>query len=225
MKNFMSKLKIQYFNMVEIVLALAVVAVAVVAVAIVSLMGMLPVALRASKNSVADNSVASVVEIMKSFVDRRYRNNNDFSTFQGKFVKAKLTSSSDTVLKYGDSNEKYPSASLDLENYAFQITNGDINGTYRVELFSGKFDSGKFAVTDFDADVRVWYDKLDGGIYIPIHTANIDYEKNFYKKGGTYEVPLTHACTFYIEVSWPSGIKYENQEHRLYKFDYFKRMD
>ena len=212
------KLSKQYFNMVEIVLALA-----VVSVAIVSLMGMLPVALRASKNSVADNSVASVVEIMKSFVDRSYRSNDDFSTFQGKFVNAKPTSSASTVLEYGDSNEKYPSASSDLEKFAFQITNGNTNGTYCVELFSGKFDSGKFAVTDFDADVRVWYDKLDGGIYIPYKTD--DYEKNFYKKGGTYEVPLTHACTFYIEVSWPSGIKYANQEHRLYKFDYFKRVD
>ena len=212
------KLSKQYFNMVEIVLALA-----VVSVAIVSLMGMLPVALRAGKNSVADNSVASVVEIMKSFVDRSYRSNDDFSTFQGQFVNAKPTSSADTVLEYDEGKGKYPSESSDLENYAFQITYGDTNGTYRVELFSGKFDSGKFAVTDFDADVRVWYDKLDGGIYIPYKTD--DYEKNFYKKGGTYEVPLTHACTFYIEVSWPSGIKYENQEHRLYKFDYFKRGD
>ena len=39
----------KYFNMVEIVLALA-----VVSIAIVSLMGVLPVALKASKNSVAD---------------------------------------------------------------------------------------------------------------------------------------------------------------------------
>ena len=214
------KLSKNYFNMVEIVLALS-----VVAIAIVSLMGMLPVALRASKNSVADNSVASVVEIMKSFVDRSYRSNDDFGVFQGQFVNAKPTDSATTILAFNDSNPKFPASSADLKNYAFQITNGDTDGTFLVELFSGEFSSDKFAVTDFDADVRVWYDKLDGEIYIPIYTVTSEYGKNFYKKGGTYEVPLTHACTFYIEVSWPSGIKYENQEHRLYKFDYFKRVN
>lgn len=214
------KLSKNYFNMVEIVLALS-----VVAIAIVSLMGMLPVALRASKNSVADNSVASVVEIMKSFVDRSYRSNDDFGVFQGQFVNAKPTDSATTILAFGDSNPKFPASSADLKNYAFQITNGDTNGTFLVELFSGEFSSDKFAVTDFDADVRVWYDELDGEIYIPIYTVTSEYGKNFYKKDGTYEVPLSHACTFYIEVSWPSGIKYENQEHRLYKFDYFKRVN
>ena len=55
------KLSKMYFNMVELVLALA-----VVSIAIVALMGMLPVALKASKNSVADNSLSTVVEIMKT---------------------------------------------------------------------------------------------------------------------------------------------------------------
>ena len=212
------KLSKNYFNMVEIVLALS-----VVAIAIVSLMGMLPVALRASKNSVADNSVASVVEIMKSFVDRSYRSNDDFGVFREQFANAKPTDSATTILAFNDSNPKFPASSADLKNYAFQITNGNTNGTFLVELFSGEFSSDKFAVTDFDADVRVWYDKLDGEIYIPIHKGS-NYANNFYQKGGN-EVPLSHACTFYIEVSWPSGIKYENQEHRLYKFDYFKRVN
>lgn len=222
MKIFMSKLNKKYFNMVEIVLALA-----VVSVAIVSLMGMLPVALRASKNSVADNSVAAVVEIMKSFIDRQYKSKTEFSgsgSFQAQFTNVKPTAAAATVLDYNDTNDKYPSLSSDLQKYAFQITNGNTAGTYRVELFSGEFDSGKFAVTDFDADVRIWYNMLDGEIYIPIYT-NSSYANNFYKKDGTYEVPLSHGCTFYVEVSWPSGVKYENQEHRLYKFDYFKKVD
>lgn len=204
--------------MVEIVLALS-----VVAIAIVSLMGMLPVALRASKNSVADNSVASVVEIMKSFVDRSYRSNDDFGVFRGQFANAKPTDSATTILAFNDSNPKFPASSADLKNYAFQITNGNTTGTFLVELFSGEFSSDKFAVTDFAADVRVWYNELDGEIYIPIHKGS-NYANNFYQKGGN-AVPLSHACTFYIEVSWPSGIKYENQEHRLYKFDYFKRVN
>ncbi len=204
-----------YFNMVEIVLALA-----VVAIAIVSLMGMLPVALRASKNSVADNSVASVVEIMKSFIDAEYKKASDFNSFQGKFQDDKPDYDESVILEYSDGNTKFPSDSNVLKNYAFQITNGDTAGTYRVDLFSGKFEDDKFAVTDFSADVRVWYKKLDGEIYIPTDTDNL--ENNIYKSG-TREVPLTHACTFYVEVSWPSGVKYANQEHRLYKFDYFAR--
>lgn len=204
-----------YFNMVEIVLALA-----VVAIAIVSLMGMLPVALRASKNSVADNSVASVVEIMKSFIDAEYKKASDFNSFQEKFQDDKPDDDESVILEYSDGNTKFPSDSNVLKNYAFQITNGNTAGTYRVDLFSGKFEDDKFAVTDFSADVRVWYKKLDGEIYIPTDTDNL--ENNIYKSG-TREVPLTHACTFYVEVSWPSGVKYANQEHRLYKFDYFAR--
>ena len=212
MKNYSKK----YFNMVEIVLALS-----VVAIAIVSLMGMLPVALRASKNSVADNSVASVVEIMKSFIDGQYKSQSSFTAFQGQFVNDKPANNDSAVLAYGKSNQKIPSDSSDLQNYAFQITYGNTTGTFRVEFFSGDFSDDKFAVTDFDADVRVWYKKLDGEIYIPTDTDNID--NNIYKSDTPTEVPLTHGCTFYVEVSWPSGMKYANQEHRLYKFDYFAR--
>ena len=215
MKNYSKK----YFNMVEIVLALA-----VVAVAIVSLMGMLPVALRASKNSVADNSVASVVEIMKSFIDGKYRSMSVFSgagSFQKEFQESKPGNADALVYDDSDPAKKFPSDSSILEKCAFQITNGDTSGTYRVDLFSGKFEDDKFAVTDFSADVRVWYKKLDGEIYIPTDTDNID--NNIYKSDTPTEVPLTHGCTFYVEVSWPSGMKYANQEHRLYKFDYFAR--
>ena len=118
--------------MVEIVLALA-----VVAIAIVSLMGMLPVALRASKNSVADNSVASVVEIMKSFIDAEYKKTSVFSgvnSFQKKFQDDKPDYDESVILEYSDGNTKFPSDSNVLKNYAFQITNGNTAGTYRVEV-------------------------------------------------------------------------------------------
>ena len=51
----------------------------------------------------------------------------------------------------------------------------------------------------------------------------VNIDNNIYKSDTPTEVPLTHGCTFYVEVSWPSGMKYANQEHRLYKFDYFAR--
>ena len=120
--------------MVEIVLALA-----VVAIAIVSLMGMLPVALRASKNSVADNSVAATVEVMKSFIDKEYTAGT-FTEFQNKFkaVENKYAQSDDTVVVYSDSSEKFPDTASKLQDYAFQITNGG-EGAYKVEFFSGEF--------------------------------------------------------------------------------------
>ena len=216
MKHFIDK---KYFNMVEIVLALA-----VVAIAIVSLMGMLPVALRASKNSVADNSVSATVEVMKSFIDKEYTAGT-FTEFQNKFKDAenKYVQSDDTVIAYSDSSVKFPDDS-NLQNYAFQITNGGA-GAYKVEFFSGDFSDGKFAVTDFDADVRIWHDKLDSKLYIPaaVNVSDCLFEGNGTTDAANKKIGKDVGCTFYIEVSWPAGIRYANQEHRLYKFDYFSR--
>ncbi len=213
------KLSKNYFNMVEIVLALA-----VVSIAIVSLMGMLPVALRASKNAVADNSVAATVEVMKGFIDKEYRT-RDFIAFQNQFRSAanKYAQTDDTVVSYGASSEKFPAASH-LQNYAFQITNGGA-GAYKVEFFSGEFVSGAFTTTDFDADVRVWHDVLDSQIYIPADptVTNCLFEGDTTTNGASRKIGKEVGCTFYIEVSWPAGVKYANQEHRLYKFDYFAR--
>lgn len=217
MKNF----KRQYFNMVEIVLALA-----VVAVAIVSLMAMLPVALRASKNSVAENSVAATVEIVKAKLDAEYKAKT-FDVFQNAYPNAKPSTD---IPVYGTSEADRYIKDTQIENLALQLTTGTISGTYKAEFFSGAFDSTAktFATTDFDADVRIWRSPLDGTIYIPVKASN-GVSSNLY--AGTSDadnlnvkkVPTTFACTFFVEVSWPSGIKYENQEHRLYKFDYFVR--
>ena len=207
--------------MVEIVLALS-----VLSIAIVSLMGLLPVALRASKNSVAENSVAAVVDVIKMRVDQTYAASADLNAFQSSLVEVDddffpdITDS--TKLAFDDSNTKFPANAADLEKYAFRITDGNTSGTYKVEFFSGIFDSGEFTTTDFDADVRVCYDKLDGSIYIPINN-EYNFTNKIFEKGSAVEVPLNVACSVYIEVSWPAETAYANQEHRLYKFDYFAK--
>ena len=214
MKNF----KKQYFNMVEIVLALA-----VVSVAIVSLMGMLPVALRASKNSVADNSVAATVEVMKSFIDNEYRTQSSFANFLSRFKNAanKYPQTNATKVTYPNTAAKFP-ASGQLSAYAFQITNGGA-GAYKVEFFSGEFTGSAFTTVDFDADVRVWYDHLDSKIYIPAVSTVADclFEGDENTNGAAKKIGKDVGCTFFVEVSWPAGVSYGNQEHRLYKFDYF----
>lgn len=202
------KLSKHYFNMVEIVLALS-----VVAIAIVSLMGMLPVALRASKNSVADNSVASVVDLMKNKIDRSF--NGGFTNMLNSIPTAKPSTSDE--FEY-DSSIKDCNETI-LKEYAFQVAGKD--GKYQVEFFSGIFDDAegkkKFQTTDFQADVRVWRENIRG-IYVPY-----DVTKNIKPDLIITELPSEHGCTVWLEVSWPSGVKYENQEHRLYKFDYFAR--
>lgn len=246
------KLSKKYFNMVEIVLALA-----VVSVAIVSLMGMLPVALRASKNSVAENSVTSVVDVIKLYIDTCYNdttktsfynstNPNDTSSFLGDFINGEnenarpRKATSGNLYDFSDNDMRQYKDDI-MKNIAFQITKekDSPKGIFLIEFFSGLWDEkdtnkekdGEFDVTDFAADVRVWYQKLDGNpagaegiIYVPLKTSSSDYENNFFKNTASHtDVALTNACTFYVEISWPSGVKYENQEHRLYKFDYFAK--
>lgn len=201
------KLSKQYFNMVEIVLALA-----VVSVAIVSLMGMLPVALRASKNSVADNSVASVVDLMKNKIDRSF--NGGFTNLKNSFPGEKPTSDEfeyDSSIK--DCNDTI------LKNYAFQVAG--TYGKYQVEFFSGNFDDDTktFQTTDFQADVRVWREKIKD-VYVPYNLELNVKEDLMITDESLLE---NHGVTVCVEVSWPSGVKYENQEHRLYKFDYFAK--
>ena len=93
--------------MVEIVLALS-----VLSIAIVSLMGLLPVALRASKNSVAENSVAAVVDVIKMRVDNIYNTSADLTAFQSNLeskTDLPFPNVTDTVkLEFDDSNTKFP---------------------------------------------------------------------------------------------------------------------
>lgn len=211
----------KYFNMVEIVLALA-----VVSIAIVSLMGVLPVALRASKNSVADNSVATVAEIMKVYIDNTYQNStqlsdlysnsnsiaNTDSVFGGDFEQNFIT----PAQVMGLSNDLFPPGTF---GGAFRIFNSSSHqGAYRVELRSG--DNNQ--VTDFSALVQIWKENFNGDLYCPYnHTTPV-------ATGATANVissmPNYVAVTLVMRISYPAEATYANQEHRIYKFDYFRKM-
>lgn len=257
-------MKIQnYFNMVEIVLALA-----VVSIAIVSLMGVLPVALKASKNSVADNSVAMVADVMKRFIDTqydslknynppplpenptpeqqadpRYKYKKFYDDFARNFENSKPAAAQQQAHKNQYKKEHRELNDSLMERFAFQITREDSNnGVYLVELFSGEWDEkasandkdGEFAVTDFAAEVRVWRQTLDA-IYIPYYhyLCSIgddrfnrgDFERNVFEGNlsdtDDRNYPDNAGCTVFVEISWPAGAAYPNQEHRLYQYNYF----
>lgn len=243
MKNF----KKQYFNMVEIVLALA-----VISVAIVSLMGIVPVALRASKISVEENSTVPVETLMKAYIDKKYKDYKNsstavFSDFLSNFYDGSSAEPSKNA-PYDFSNKNNRQfTNADMKNYAFQITG--INSTnselkkaiFLVEYFSGEFKNGEFTKIDAAHDIRLWYVPFDGILYIPHNMPyttqpnngnDQEYGKNLIYSSTTNtefvngsNVKLDYGCTFFLEISSPSGSSYDKQEHKLYKYDYFRKVE
>ena len=218
----------KYFNMVEIVLALA-----VVSIAIVSLMGVLPVALKASKNSVADNSVATVAEIMKAYIDNRYNNATNLSDLYS----GTNPPFSDTAV-YTAVNAPSVASVLALNNGIFNMPNppfevyrnsSNEDGTYRVEFYSGDLGNTSMRVTDFSAVVQIWKETLGGNIFVPQNvvsgtptTGNIStIFNNSVISGSNTTDP--YVITLVMRISYPADASFDNQEHRYYKFDYFRK--
>lgn len=252
MKHYSKK----YFNMVEIVLALA-----VVSVAIVSLMGVLPVALRASKSSVEENNVVSVQAIMKAYIDGKYNAYKDsqsatFANFLSDFYDASTVELSKAAPYDFSNKSKRQLSSADMKKFAFQITSinssgAESKGIFLVEYFSGEFKDNEFAKVDAAYDVRLYYKPFDGILYVPYHmpykekpknAGDIMNEENVKKKyypnlifsgntesdfkdGSAAKVDLQYGCTFYLEVSHPSGVSYDKQTHRLFKYNYFRKIE
>ena len=222
------KLSKKYFNMVEIVLALA-----VVSIAIVSLMGVLPVALKASKNSVADNSVATVAEIMKAYIENRY---NAAANLSDLYSGASHPFSDTPV--YTAAAAPSVASVLALNNGIFNMTNppfevyrnsSNEDGTYRVEFYSGDLSNTSMRVTDFSAVVQIWKENLGGNIFVPQNvvsgtpsSTNIPTIFNNSVINGSNTTD-TYVITLVMRISYPADASFDNQEHRYYKFDYFRK--
>lgn len=257
-----------FFNMVEIVLALS-----IVAIALVSLMGVLPVALRAGKDTVSEANSTPTVNIVKTLIDSVYNDvyySDDSSkrtekfdggsgsgAFLENFIGNKNVAKLDDDLKnklkfdskgaskiavvgagYLDFSDKSKRqfSDDDMEKYAFQITQEKNNaGIYLFEQFSGKFDKktdadnkdGEFENIDSAMDVRIWYTMFSGFVYVPYDvTDSTKFKNNILTNmddNSANNLPIDHACTFHIQISYPSGVPYDQQEHKIYKFDYFRQ--
>ena len=216
------KLSKKYFNMVEIVLALA-----VVSIAIVSLMGVLPVALRASKNSVSDNAVATVAEIMKAYVDNQYNNYtgalSNFYSFGG-FGNLEDTLTTNTTFF------ATPATTIFGVNNPMEIYNLGNNGLFRVELYSGDLSNTSTRITDFSAGVQIWQETMNGSLYCYMPQRNNETVSDSIISGTsgtdlTQDPPQTdnEVITMVMRISYPADASYQNQEHRYYKFDYFRK--
>ena len=228
MKTVLSK---KYFNMVEIVLALA-----VVSIAIVSLMGVLPVALRASKNSVSDNALATISAMMKMYMDNTYQTVtslqglyqganapfNEYSNFSGNYEQNFLAPAD--VLALRNENTVFPSTvSQSMQIYYDNNPSGSDRGSFLVELYSGNNNQ----VTDFSALVQIWKESYNGQLYCYMPQSfnsgtSVQNRINSSVINGS-SVTNNRVITLVMRISYPADASYENQEHRVYKFDYFAR--
>lgn len=229
----------KYFNMVEIVLALA-----VVSIAIVSLMGVLPVALRASKNSVSDNAVASISAMMKMYMDNTYQtvsSLNDlyngsnapfnelsnFGTGNQRYEQNFLAPAGVLALRNEEAvfSGRYPSGAArpSLEIYYDGSPAAADRGCFLVELYSGNNNQ----VTDFSALVQIWKESFNGQLYCYIPQSfqdSVPINNRMNSATGTgSNVTDSRVITLVMRISYPADASYENQEHRYYKFDYFPR--
>ncbi len=214
-------LRCRHFNLVEIVLAMA-----VLSIGISSVLVLFPVGVNANRDAVANNNMADLSEYI-------------LATIQGG-VEAGWTNSgySDKGIKIASS---YPE-SKELES-DFKIT-GSSSRMIASSSNSGVFlfrqltlmeaesekdsDTEQYeSVSDFSAVVKVWEGNLND-IYVAVPTGGSSVKddngtKERFAKITTADNPDNFAKVVNVEISWPATLNYEDREKAYFRFESFNQ--
>lgn len=173
------------FNLVEITLALGVVGIGVAGV-----MGLLPVALNASKNTNSENYSLNVAEQFQAYIQRLSEKPGGWANIQGLPDTKPSTSSS-----LNDVEVNWTSVEGDLYD------NTAISGVYGAKITSGP--SNRYI--DFLGDIKIW------------RKSSLQFA---YNQDGTWRQVSDGDGTFgygiCIEISWPVGKTDDAREKRLF---------
>jgi hypothetical protein len=185
-------MKKQFFNLIEIALAIA-----IIAVGMSSVLVLFPAGLNAVNSASADSCAPDAVQYLAGYVESRIRNEWNNSGAPG------TTRTSSTISNLPTSK---PGAAESWNSTP--ITNTPIytsstNGLFKYEqthMVDGE------AVTDFAAAARVW--KTDTNhIAVPGQANPVEM--------------TTGSVTIFIEVSYPLEKPYDERETQIYRLDLY----
>lgn len=132
----MRKIRIQFFNIVEVALALA-----IVGIGIAGIMSLFPVALNASRDSVGDNNAPDVAEQFLSFLEAKCVASTDWTS-----------GTVNNIPNWNAVRPAEPSSWTDITGTNIKENTSNLN-YYKVEQKTG-------TIIDFSAIVRVWKDTI-----------------------------------------------------------------
>lgn len=205
-----SKIKPLYFNMIEIVLAIA-----ILAFGFASVLGLFPVAIKAVRNSQAEGLASNAVNNIFVY----YKSYASALNSSGKYFHKELFEGS-TFLEVGGVQSFRDIAKSDGDTFLAAlndptlgpITEGVLGFRQGMNLFqhySGKsvffltLGSPDSKKTEFAAEIIVWKSQIDKIIAGGPSTEKFTYAQ---------------AVELNMEVSWPIYIPYSEREKRHYQF-------
>ena len=211
-------MKMRPFNMIEVLLALA-----ITAVGITGLMGIIPLGLNANRDAMAETFTADIANSYFAELSRKASKASDFKNFCNSsipFAKQDVEDSDEIDgKKYPVYKRPVTPAPDDWEEggkieyqHKFEENGVDFDdskvGTKGyIRVFVGKKDGTNKVTPDFVADLCGWKCYPDD---IPdVDNADVDGKRNLIR--------------VYLEVSWPVTAAYDNREKRIFVREFYDK--
>jgi len=236
----MSEKKVIFrFNMVEVALALV-----ILAIGLSSVLVLFPVGLKASRNSIADNSVGDIAERMAAYLQAKYTSPNVW--------KPDGTASS-LLSSIGDFDSESPAGVPYKQDdlATFTVKEDDVDGLFTSNSYSGYYIYRQYSnasdgaaddndrAVDFEAMIRVGWDPhtLEDQYYLDFVSNSTKQFKDYARtKGegvtddpgatrmgsGAASTLLPKFCrALMIEISWPADVEWAKREKRIFRVEIF----
>ena len=197
--------KQRFFNMIEVLLALA-----ISAIGITGILGIIPLGLKANRDAMAETFAADIANSYFAGLDLDAAVASSFSSFVSNIgvhdPVSKSTESVDgnSVPVYKNPLTTLPARSAGPKNIAEDGVNFvNAGGGSYVQVTVGKAGSG--VVPDFEADLCVWKCYPDD---IPdVENSDTAGKQNLIR--------------VYLEISWPVNAPYDKREKRIFVREFF----
>ena len=204
----------QYFNLIEIALAIA-----IIAVGMSSIMVLFPAGVNASNTAAANNMIPDVADYVLSYLEctiqaswRDAAGYAQANTVAGKFASSQGTEDDDDHGAATSGWNDIPDTNLEYRD--------DFSSSSRIFRYTQSYDittpaEGTITVTDFQAVIRVWVEP------IPLRLRRAD--TGALETGTTQTVTNANAYAMALcaEISYPAGMPYAEREKHLFRREIF----
>ena len=191
-------LKKQFFNLIEVTMAIA-----VVGIGIAGVMAMLPPAIEANKSADYNNYTGDVVSTLASYMETELR--RDWATALGKIPSSRPAAASLANLQFSpaDDDTSKPEA-----NRLWKIITG-LNGIYSVTKGGVSYYGVKTSDEGVRANILVWQDTA---VDLKYHTSTSASE--------TINPTRVRAV---FELSYPAGVPYGQRTKKQFVYEFYQR--
>ena len=229
------------FNMVEVALALV-----ILAIGLSSVLVLFPVGLRASRNSIADNSVGDVAERMAAYLQAKYTSKQmwtdegnfaDYSSIGTFDPEGNGTPTADDFTNADDEDESKSEIGMDGLFKHPSSPNCYLYRQYSNVRAAGTAQNKARAV-DFEAIIRVGWDDstLNDQYYLDLVSNSTKQFKDYLRtkgdgvtddpgatrmKSDAAELLKQFYHTLIIEISWPADVEWAKRERRIFRVEMF----